>query len=717
MLKTVFFVLLFISLLGAVIFCPKMEEKLNVCKMAVMGTMAILCYQALMAFIYDKIGIAVNISSTSLSMLLANVALWGYTIRKRKLQKLFFRFSDIFTIMILIVFVMLLSLHMFTANLRLSYINTDPANHFLFAMKIVKTASLKSTGAIYFSAFVDAMVIELLAPFLTVVKYYKAFIAADIAMHVLEILMFFVLMLTISDKKVIRWLAPVFAMGYFFGYPAYSYMTGGFVYWSTGVMIFILIIYALLLFERYPQKVYVTGTLLFLAAYANSCCNRLFIPVNCFALVVAFAVIVLRLKKDRINKKVILAGVAGVCAVGVITAVVFWRYWGGSIEAMLAYVQVSGAMYKSLYADLIFFLPALIYVFIHVFKERVYSKTISVITLCMLLCTGVMYVLVYNFVMSYYYYYKIYYNLWLLGWLLAIMATDILAEKKQMEVFAAYGGFVALIATLTLTNYDIKMWEHNVPNDSGVPINLFSIYRYNMDRVLMDYETYTIPAELMEVYRYALEETEDEVMPILTMDGRYMFWFGGMKTMDTGRYRANEKEMMDMVYDLDNDGINTILVVKKDPYYEAYQSYFQLCEVVYENEWAAILKKPVNAWAGISGIVRNYSDEKTELFSYVKENCNGERVPLMAQKSACIDYMIYAEMTGQKSTDCYCWNYNPKENLDNLNELGIRYMLVLKDDSYYTDMQQYLETQEILYENEAGLIAKCVGSAWSTQYK
>lgn len=708
---------LFISLLGAVIFCPKTEEKLNACKMAVMGTMAILCYQALMAFIYDKIGIAVNISSTSLSMLLANAALWGYTIRKRRLQKLFFRFSDIITIVILTVFVLLLSLHMFTARLRLSYINTDPANHFLFAMQIVKTASLKSTGAVYFSAFVDAMVIEVLAPFLTVSKYYKAFIVADIAMHVLEILMFFVLMLTISDRKVIRWLAPVFAMGYFFGYPAYSYMTGGFVYWSTGVMIFILIIYALLLLERYPQKVYVTGPLLFLAAYANSCCNRLFIPVNFFALVVAFAVIMLRLKRDTINKKMILTGVAGVCAAGLVTAVVFWKYWGGSLEAMLAYVQVSGAMYKSLYVDLIFFVPALIYVFIHVFRKKDYSRTISVITLCMLLCTAVMYILVYNFMMSYYYYYKIYYNLWLSGWLLAIMATDILAEKKQMDVFAAYGGFIALIATLTLTNYDVKMWEHSIPNDAGVPINLFSIYRYNMDRVLMDYEPYTIPVELMEVYRYALEETEDEVMPILTTDERCMYWFGGMKAMDARRYRADQRELMDMVYELDNDGIDTILAVKKDSYYEAYQSYFQLCEVVYENEWAAILRKPADRWAGIAGGAGNYSEEKTELFTYVRENCNGERVPLMAQKSACIDYMSYAENTGQRSTDCYCWNYNLKENLDNLNELGIRYMLVLKDDSYYTDMQQYLEKQEIVFENEAGMIVKCRGNAWSTKYE
>ena len=67
---------------------------------------------------------------------------------------------------------------MFTLYLRLSYINSDPANHFNDARVIVKQGVLGKH--IYFSAFVNAMFIEIFSPILIVSKYYKAFIFADI---------------------------------------------------------------------------------------------------------------------------------------------------------------------------------------------------------------------------------------------------------------------------------------------------------------------------------------------------------------------------------------------------------------------------------------------------------------------------------------------------------------------------------------------------------
>ena len=148
------------------------------------------------------------------------------------MQRIFVRITDIAVLAVLAGIVIAVSLHMFTPYLRLSYINSDPANHFNDAMVIVKQGVLGKH--IYFSAFVNAMFIEIFSPILIVSKYYKAFILSDIFMHVLEVWMCYVLMLTVSEKKIVRIFAPVFALGYFWGYPAYSYMTGGFVlleYW------------------------------------------------------------------------------------------------------------------------------------------------------------------------------------------------------------------------------------------------------------------------------------------------------------------------------------------------------------------------------------------------------------------------------------------------------------------------------------------------------
>ena len=67
--------------------------------------------------------------------------------------------------------------------------------------------------------------------------------------------------------------------------------------------------------------------------------------------------------------------------------------------------------------------------------------------------------------------------------------------------------------------------------------------------------------------------------------------------------------------------------------------------------------------------------------------------------------------------DCYPWNFDPKDNLENLNSLGIRYMLVFYDDPYYQSISSYLDRQETVFENGTGKIVRCNGDFWSTSYQ
>lgn len=716
MIISVLFIILFLLCLSGAVLLPKTEAKINGTKALVMGTMAVFCYQALLAFIYDKIGIDVGIESTCVSMAAAVLVLWGIILKKRKVQRLFFRITDIAALVLLAAVVLAISLHMFTPNLRLSYVNTDPANHFNMAMSIVKNGVIEDS--IYFSAFVDAMFIELFAPLLSLAKYYKAFIAADIFMHVLEIWMFYVLVLTVSDKKVLRVFAPVFALGYFFGYPAYSYMTGGFVYWGIGGMILILMVYALILLERHPRLWRYTVPLLLLAAYANSCCNTLFVPVNYAALFLALIALGLTKWRKKLNWKIVL-GFAAVLLLAVLAfAFLAWDKWGGSFERVIEHVSKSGAMYRSMYSDLVFFLPAAFVVFYFALVKREYSKTVSLMAICMVVCACVMYAFIYNHMMSFYYYYKIYYNLWMFGWILAAMALDILADKRQMAGAYSYMGMIGVIAVLTFTNYDMNMWKFDANyNGDYAPKHLFSLYWYNLDTLQKDYEEYTMPVELMDVFAYATEELDDALIPPLVENDNYFYWFDGMRAQNTRGYKPFGRELMDILVKMDRNDITKILVDKEDGFYQEYESYFSLCKVVYENERAAILTCPGESWTKILDSVEGYSKEKLKLYNYVKKNLEDERVPMMASKDACVDYVIYRRRTGQKSTDCYTWNFNPRENLDNLNELGIRYVLLFYDDAFYLQNQVYFDSQETVFETEAGKIVRCIGDSWSTEYQ
>lgn len=681
-----------------------------------MGMMLIFCYLSFMAFLYDKIGVGVKLGTTCISLALADAVLWGSMIKEKRIQKLFFRWSDIFSVILVSAFVLLISMHMFTPKLRLAYINTDPANHFNMAMQIVKTGKL---DGMYFSAYVDAIFIQVLSPFLTAGNYYKAFIVADIFMHVLEICMFYVLALTISDRKIVRVFAPIFAIGYFFGYPAYSYMTGGFVYWGIGVMILILIVYALILVERYPKLQKYTYVMLFFAAYANSCCNRLFVLVNYFALFVALVAFLLKGRKNLINKKTVITGVV-LLAFTAVAALLFINFWG-SLDKIFAYVQVPGWCYSSMYGDLIFFIPVMVTVCFYALIKGEYSKTVSIMGICMIICTVGMYILTYHSLMTFYYYYKIYYNLWLFGWLFAVMALEIMADKKQLTGYFSYAALIVMIAGLTLTNYDYNMWHHNANyNGEYATKNLFSLYRYNMDSLLTDYKDYArSETKIMDVYIYAVEELEDENIPALITDQASYCWFDAMRAQDRAeakKYWPARHELMDIVRRLNDKNIEKVMVMKNDEFYITNKAYFDLCEVIYENEEGAILGRPGESWTKIIGLIEDYSEDKLELYKYVKKELTEERVPLMADRSAGVDYIIYRKKTKQKMTDCYPWNFDAKGNLDNLNALGIKYMLVFFDDPYYQSIASYLEKQETVFENGVGKIVRCSGEEWSTQY-
>jgi hypothetical protein len=86
MIISVIFVLLFLAFLMGIILVPKIDGKINMIKVAVMGIMAIFCYQSFWAFMFQLVGIPVNLKSTCISMAAAVLLLWGMIIKKKKMQ-------------------------------------------------------------------------------------------------------------------------------------------------------------------------------------------------------------------------------------------------------------------------------------------------------------------------------------------------------------------------------------------------------------------------------------------------------------------------------------------------------------------------------------------------------------------------------------------------------------------------------------------------------
>lgn len=70
--------------------------------------------------------------------------------------------------------------------------------------------------------------------------------------------------------------------------------------------------------------------------------------------------------------------IAGFLVVVVIAAaavfVLFMDKWGGSFDKMITYVSKAGGMYHSVYADLIYFIPAAFIVLFYLLKKKKYPR-------------------------------------------------------------------------------------------------------------------------------------------------------------------------------------------------------------------------------------------------------------------------------------------------------------------------------------------------------
>mgnify|MGYP004454175837 FL=1 len=715
-------ILLFIAALAGLMLYPKTECRLNGFKMLITGTMLLLFFLAFTALLYSKTGLGVKLATACISLLIVNVFVWPVLIRKKKIQKMFWRISDAACLLLLGAFVVCITIHVFTPQLRLQYYNADAASHFLYANLIVHTERISSLT--YFSAYIDAFFIQIFSPVLTPIRYYKAYIMADVFMHLLEIWMFYFLVLSVSEKKAVRILAPVLALGYFWGYPAYSFMEGHFVYWSNGVLIFIFILYVLILMEKGGISFRYTVPMLLLGLYANTCCNKLFVPVNTFSVAVVLAVLVLKKYGSRIDKKKLRLFLLAAVLLLIAAAGIYLYIWRGTFATLLDDLRVPGGIYSSMYAEFILFVPVWIYACYYVVKERRQKQTIVVTAFCTLIVTAAMLTGLLLGYMALYYYYKIYYNIWLCCWLLAVVALDIMIEKKQGLWFVSYASMAVLMCWIALSGYEDKMAEkHEDYQEWNATKQICSLYHYNRENMLADYSTHRISDKVLDAFRYARDEMSDTDVRIVTSNWTLQAWHDALDLVHQGGFRFFRYELPDLLKDLDDFGVKAIVIEKSDPQYLAYEDYFSGCREVYGNSEIAILEPSGERWFEVPESIADQAEEKIELFDYARDNLSDQAIPLLADKSAYYDYMMYYMEVQNPDIWFYPWKQITEEeqeglseeelteliaeqNLEALRKAGTEYIIVEYGDAFSERIRNYLDQEEIIYENEAGKIIR-----------
>jgi hypothetical protein len=715
MFISIILILAMIATIAGIVLYPKSEYPLNGVKTVIAGIMVLICYMFLVGTVSCMVSGRIRIGLICVFLGLAVIMLFAGIYRKKTIQPLFWRVSDVIGLLLAFVFAVGISMHVFTAGLNLQYRDATGAEQFLAAVGLLRGGAIE--GMTSFSCVVEALFIGVFGTFFSGIEYYKAFVAAEIFLRILECSMFYVVVLSVSDRKVVRYAAPLLSIGYFFGYPALSMLWGNYEYWNEGALLLLFGVYALLLLEKRSDMKRYTIPLFVFSCITNLCGGQSYAAMDMVAVACAALFIVLRKWKDfhGIRKKY---GYIVVLALFVVAALLnFYRAYFMELREAVVNDTVTAGIYRCMYGDLLFLLPALFFVASYLLGKKKYSGVIGIIGVCMLVETIVTYVLWYNFLLDTTWYFLNYYNLWLIGWLLAIMALEIMADTRQLPVYASYVGLIVALGTLTLTNYDKFMWEHNVSyNQLDITKNFFSLYRQSLDGLQADYSGYQLSEQTLAVFEKIAGNDDFGTTAIVTSDAAYQCWNDAFTDTVSVNYRLDQREFPDVIQSLADDEVNLIVVPKEDADYSAYQSYYENCQILFENEVAIVCTYEGTSWTDVASMERNSLTEKQELFSYVQENLANETVPLMADKTSYLDLILARNVTGLELTEFYTWQYSPVDNLNHLNECGVRYIILLNEDAYYQSTKEYFDRQEVVFENETGRILKCAGDMWSTQY-
>lgn len=656
MMAAIIFGILFAACLTGIVCYPKTAGKINGAKALVAGGMAILCGQAVLGLFLVLLHIRAVLPGIGIAMLLAAAALWYGIRRKGCVQRLFWKSVDIISLLVLAIVVCMVSLHMFGVGLKLQYPGVGASENFLAAMHIVRGEAAENVKA---TTVIEAVCIRMYASFAKSALYYKGFILAEMFLQLMEVWMLYVVMISLSEKKIVRLLAPVLCIACFMGYPAYNYMMG-----NDETLI---------------------GTSL------------------------AILSVVYVLRHSAVQAALKRATARGRALPWVLFGAVLF---GVSLAASLAGAKAEREIYASLYGDLIFFVPVVLYVCYYAFFKGKAGRELCGISLAMLGCTAILYVFWYNDRITNYNYYRNYAILWLLGWLLAVLALDISVEMKEAPQFFSYAGLVVILAVLSLSGIEESGQSTTELDGTYAARNLFSLYRYNMDCLSNDYGAYGVSEEFLAACEDVAENYSGEETPLLTEEDDLRMWYDAFTDNDSSSYSLALYGLPEVAGRLETDGIRMIAVTKDTQDYQNYRSYFEQCPASGGNDAVVLYGLPGDDWTDVYAKEDADYEEKLELFTYVKEELEGVQAPLVAGKESCIAFIMYEDVTGMDSAAFYTWEYGVREYIANLELQDVRYVTLLKEDSYYAANGGYYAGQDVVFENDAGMVVRCSGEAW-----
>lgn len=570
MIVSIYFGVSFLVCYVLLLMFKKNDRRLSITNHLVLTYIGQLCIGAVYALPLSLISVPVNLVTMAVLYNLLSAFLLVYLLKRREWQKYYFDLYDTINFVIMILFIGFVFWRVFSFDINLSYFNTDIANHFEFAMNIVRTGKLNS---MYFASLNNALFIQFMEPVFSGIYTYKSMIIAETVSNCLSGMIFYVLISYPKRSVRFKMVSPIITILYFAGWPLYQYALGGFVYWGIGVTLFLFGLYLLYLYRDFQNVRKQVMIALLVVVYCVAICYVLFVPyVVAIYLLCLLSVNIKEGKNyERIKRLLPIACIVSVVAVVVMAAVLIGYF--KDVDFFFTSLARDGGIHKEVYRDYIYFIPLICYLGSQLRKKKEFNLNYFCL-LCYTFFVIISLVLCFAGIVSPYYYYKFYFILWALVWLVVCDAVDKILVAQDTWLYS-YAGVLFFLCAFTFTPLEEKFIEKGLIQDSVVEFPLYSAVGSYLKNPA---ETNFDDPEYWEVMEYL--ENAELVLPIVT-DEEYSYWYTSFFNVKC--FTSDEFEKMNHEF---SDGI----VIHKRS--DAYTNYGEVLEqehtVLYENRFAAV---------------------------------------------------------------------------------------------------------------------------------
>lgn len=586
------FVIGFLLFLLGLLFVYKVPYRVSLLRSVVICFITELCLGALLAELYMITHISVCLISIGVGYLIMGIVLWTVTLYKKQIQRFKIYSMDIYAFIVLTIFFIILFLRVFTSNISNIYINTDPGAHYKMALEVTRTGKV---NRMYFAPLFNGLIIQLLQPFLAKVNSYKAFILADSLLNYVNLLMFYVLMTTIIHHRILKYLSPFISILYFMGWPFYSYVVGGFVYFGIGVTLFAYIVYLIHLYRHSdnPMHKMLLFGLIVVGVFSETICYMLFTPILCLVLLIEFVDIIKRRQIVILRKTIIV----GAIIVGLLSAILFcvayFGYFGGDVKNIFESFGYEGGIHRELYKDFTFLIFPVVYMLYYYHKCRqtelfgtvmIVILIVTIITLGVRVAGG----------LSAYYYYKLYYLLWFYAFLVSVAAFDNWLEKERGLLYAYVVTIVFMIIMLFVEQTSFLGVYHLDHMNSST---LLPLYDANLRFIKGSSETGE-RAALRYVSKYIDENLSDVKIPYIYSTENYndapwyeAFTLNEIYCVD----RESTEQLQNVLQRLQDSGYKYFLIMRTSDCYINSEEYIRNkiqtgeYEIIYSDGYVELL--------------------------------------------------------------------------------------------------------------------------------